>query len=187
MEADWSVEIGPDFPSIEASWHGFVDLRASPQSIKAIDEATKHRALRDALMALSADNSPAFTTKCDTWKVSADEIDPYEFGASPADAQTGFASYIDILERDPKHFQVFAFHENRARDLIRALRAIAQPQCRVDLVLRAATLNGRRGFGFTLYVAACGSTDADAYAAWQAVLAVAVAATIAPAHPDAGE
>ena len=40
MEADWEVEIGGDAPVIEAQWPGLVDLRANPERICEIAEAS---------------------------------------------------------------------------------------------------------------------------------------------------
>jgi hypothetical protein len=184
MEADWSVEIGPDLPCIDSPWEGFVDLRPSPQAIDTLAEAVKHPALRKALLALNTRNSPLFTIKCDAWTVSGGEIDADEFGTDQEHAYAGFASYIDILERNAEHFSSFAFHEHRMRELTPHLRRIDLRNGRVDLVLRTAFQGEHTGCGLTLYAAGCGATEADAYSAWQAVLAAAVAATItAAAHP----
>lgn len=188
MEADWSVEIGSGLPCINASWEGFVDLQTSPQRIDTMDEA-QHSSLRSALLMLNAKNSPVFTTKCDTWTLDRSEIDSDEFDADPEDAHAGFASYIDILEHDAAHFASFAFHEQRVRDLTSRLRPFALRRGRVDLVVRVADWKAQSGYGFTLYAASCGADETDAYAAWQVVLAAAVAATIAaaPHPPHAGE
>lgn len=188
MEADWCVEIGPDLPQIDATWEGFVDLQSSTSAIETVEEA-QHSALRKALLALNANNSPVFTSKCDTWTLSAEEIDPDEFGASIGNARMGFASYIDILQRDPAQFASYESHERRTRELASHLRLFAVQNGRVDMVLRAAVMNEASGYGVTLYAAGCGPDEASAYTAWQAVLAAAVAATIAAAaHPRrAGE
>jgi hypothetical protein len=184
MEADWSVEIGPGLSCIDASWDGFIDLRRSPDSIDSLPETQLHPALREALLALNEESSRVFTTKCDIWLLTKDEIDPDEFEANIENAQTGFASYIDILERDAGHFMSFAFHEQLARSLTDRLRRIALRQCRIELVLRAAVINEQLGYGLTLYAAGCGFDEPAADAAWQAALTIAVAATIAGAHPQ---
>jgi hypothetical protein len=181
MEADWSAEIGPELPCIEGSWVGFVDLQAEPSAADTILEATKHPALRAALLKLNAPDSLVSTTKCDTWPLSEDNIDPYEFGASADQSRAGFASYIDVLERDAALFASFGFHEQKARELTARLRALDLRQGRVDIVLRAAVLKGQSGFGLTLYVAGCGPDEVAAYGAWEQLLAAAAAATIATA------
>ena len=180
MEADWSVEIGPGLPCIDGSWDSLIDLRGTPNAIDLIPEATRHPALRLALLALNAVTSQLFTTKCDAWAL-AEDIDPYEFGASGEQVRAGCASYIDILERDASRFASFASHEQRARQLTTRLRGLDLPHGRADFVLRVATTAEQRGYGLTLYAAGCGADDASAYAAWERVVAATVAATIASA------
>jgi hypothetical protein len=181
MEADWSVEIGADSACIDGSWEGFIDLRRSPDAVESVMEAAEHLTLREALLALNNDKSPVFTTKCDTWSLAEGEIDADEFDARKKDTRAGFASYIDILERDLVRFASFEFHEQHAREITACLRTIDLRQGRVDIVARAAIRNRSEGYGLTLYTSGCGSTPENAVEAWQAVLQATVAATIAPA------
>lgn len=189
MEADWSVEIGPNLPEINAGWDGFVDLRSSPEKLEFIEEVRSHPALFEALLKLNASGSPVFTTKCDCWKLDGTEIDADEFAASPDAARAGFASYIDVVDRNAARFASFDLHEQRVRAITWALRKLDVRQGRVDLVVRAAVDGGQSGFGITLYAAGCGADLGSAQAAWRAVLGAVVAATIAgvayPSH--AGE
>lgn len=181
MEADWSVEIGPGLPVIDVAWNGFVDLRSLPERIAAIEEARRHPAIREALLALNTGGSPVFTTKCDCWTLDNNEIDPDEFATSRETAHTGFASYIDVADIEPGRFASFELHEQQARTIASALHMVDLLQGRVDVVVRAAVLREQNGFGLTLYAAGCGATEADARAAWQAVLSAAAAATITAA------
>lgn len=184
MEADWSVEIGSGFPEIDGAWSGFVDLRLSLSTVDSLEEARNHPALREALLRLNAEESPIFTTKCDAWPLTSGEVDPDEFAATNITSNIGFASYIDVIERDPFRFASFALQESRARAIADVLRVNDLRQSRVDLVLRQAHLRENSGFGLTLYVAGCGANISEAETAWQAALEAAVAATIAR---DAGE
>lgn len=181
MEADWSVEIGPDSVCIDGSWEGFIDLRRSPDAVKSINDIAEHPTLREALIALNSDNSQVFTTKCDTWSLVEKEIDPDEFDARKEDARVGFASYIDILERDVDRFASFEIQEQRAREITELLRMIDTGQGRVDVVVRAAVFNESEGYGLTVYAAGCGISAAAALSAWRTVLRASVAATIAAA------
>ena len=189
MEADWSVEIGPGLPVIDVAWNGFIDLQSSPERTDEIEEARQHPAVREALLVLNSARSPLFTTKCDCWALSESEIDPDEFAATREMARVGFASYIDVVERDPFRFASFDLHEKRVRELASNLRKTDLLSGRVDVVVRAAVLKAQNGFGITLYAAGCGATEGSAYVAWQAVLGAAIAATIAAAShpPHAGE
>jgi hypothetical protein len=183
MEADWSVEIGPSLPEINAGWDGFVDLRSSQEKLKSIEEARSQPALREALLKLNTSES-VFTTKCDCWKLDEADIDADEFAASRDAAHAGFASYIDVVDRDAARFASFELHEQRVRAITSALLKLDVRQGRVDLVVRAAVYAGQSGFAVTLYAAGCGADSGRAQAAWRAVLGAAVAATIAgAAHP----
>jgi hypothetical protein len=187
MEADWSVEVGPGLPCIEAWWPGFLDLRGSPHAVDTLPEPVLHPALRNALLTLNEAGSPVFTTKCDTWALPGDQIDPDEFGAGAGQAQTGFASYFDLLMRDPARFSSFSYCEQLARDIAAHLQSIPIACSRADVVARKAVKGEEDGYAITLYVAGCGAADSAAYAAWQTALAAAVAATIVGAGHRRGE
>jgi hypothetical protein len=178
MEADWSAEIGPELPQIALPWEGFVDLRLDPAQLHAIPEAARFPALARVLTALNSGCSTAFTVKSDVWGMAGAEIDPDEFSALPADARCGVASYIDLLEWSAMNFASFVFHERRARELVDDLRVLSLPNGRVDLVIRAAAIDDREGYGLTLYAAGCGSDAAAALANWESVLNAAVLATM---------
>jgi hypothetical protein len=178
MEADWSVEVGPQLDVIDADWTGFVDLRAKPEAAEQIPEAARYRPLADALVALNAADSPLFTAKCDVWGLAENEIDPDEFDAAAGEAHAGMACYVDVLAREPGLFASFARHEAWAQAVVDRLRGAEIAQGRVDLVVRGARACGAEGFGVTLYAAGCGRDSAAAQTAWEAVLGAAVTATI---------
>jgi hypothetical protein len=184
MEADWSAEIGAGLPEIHAPWEGFVDLRRDPAALQAISEAASFPALARALAIMNGEDSAVFTTKSDVWNTAADEIDRYEFDALASDARVGLTSYIDVLERSTEHLISYDFHERRAKQLTAALRTAPMRNGRVDLVIRAAIVDGRDGFGITLYAAGCGSDTAAALANWESVLIAAVLATMKAAGPN---
>ena len=56
MEADWEVEIGGDAPVIDAQWPGLVDLRANPERVCEIAEASAFPPLADLLLALNSES-----------------------------------------------------------------------------------------------------------------------------------
>ncbi len=178
MEADWAAEVGPDLPSIDVPWEGYADLRQDPSAMLALAEAASHPALRESVVALNSGHSPVLTAKCDAWSLAGDEIDPDEFAAQAEQAREGFASYIDILHRDPARLASFEFHERWVRDLTERLRKIPLPNGRVDLVIRSASTDSFPGYGLTLYAAGCGAETTTAYASWEAVLRAAVTATM---------
>jgi hypothetical protein len=178
VEADWGAEVGPDLPSIDVPWEGFVDLRLDRLSVQTIEEAALHPALSEALTTLNSPAPGLFTSKCDTWTLDSSEIDPDEFSALAEDAGEGFASYIDILQVDPVNFSSFEFHERWVRNLTQMLKVIAIFNGRVELIVRAAIVNQDSGYGLTVYALGCGADLSAAYNAWQSVLRAAVTATI---------
>ncbi|MBV8675232.1 MAG: hypothetical protein JOZ33_17545 [Acidobacteriaceae bacterium] len=183
MEADWDVEIGPDAPSIAVPWPGFVDLRNCPSiAVPSIPETANHPALRDFLVQLNSAGSPVFTSKCDIWTLGQEEIDHDEFGARPENARFAIASYIDILLLAPEKFGSFRFHEAHVRRTTKVLRDIELANCRVDMVVRSATVQSTSGYGLTLYTAGCGADEAMACTSWEAVLQAALNATMNLAH-----
>ena len=179
MEADWAVEIGAGLPVIDADWVGFIDLRSGMDAVETIIEAAAAPALRDALITLNAADSPVFTSKCDLWALTPAEIDPDEFGCGATDPPSeGFASWIDVIARDPKLFHSFEQHEAWVRRASDRLRTKPVLNGRVDLVVRSAMVAASEGFGITLYAAGCGVDTQAARAAWSEVLRAAVAATM---------
>ncbi|HEX3435209.1 MAG TPA: hypothetical protein VHT24_00465 [Pseudacidobacterium sp.] len=178
MEADWSVEIGADLPVIAVPWEGFVDLRENLARVREISEAVVNSALAEALIKLNAPESPVFTSKADAWVLAADDIDPFEFDASPQEAQTGRACYIDIIARDNALFSNFATHEKWVQAATLHLRKIALRRSRTDFVVRPAFVDGREGFAITFYVLACAIHENEALSIFQDALNHAIAATI---------
>jgi len=193
MEADWSVEVGNDLPVIAVPWESFVDLRDRPELIASITEVAGNEALSEALMVLNASALPVFTSKCDCWLLTADEIDPLEFEAECDDAQRGIGCYIDILSRDLAVYRSFSAHEKWVRRATLSLRAMRQPQAKVEFVVRPALMlqnnaadEVQRGFGITLYVYACAAEETAAKEVFQIALRTATTITMQK-EPIAGE
>jgi hypothetical protein len=178
MEADWSVEIGADLPVIAVPWEGFIDLRRAPSLANSLEETATAPALAQALGTLNAATSPVFTSKCDLWLLTPDDIDPLEFGASREQAQQGIACYIDVVARDAGVFASFAAHEAWVRAATAELCAIELPQARLDYVVRASSVDDFEGFAVTLYAAACAVTEADVKSIFHDALETATAITI---------
>jgi hypothetical protein len=181
MEADWSVEIGPDLPVITVPWEGFVDLRHTPSLTNSLEETVATPALAQALITLNSASSPVFTSKCDLWLLGPDEIDPLEFEAGREEAQQGIACYIDIVGRSAGLFTSFVEHEAWVRAATAELRDTLLPQAHAELVVRQSYVNDLEGFAVTLYTAACGATEADAQSVFRAVLETAITITMVKA------
>ncbi|HUV70901.1 MAG TPA: hypothetical protein VMW15_14665 [Terracidiphilus sp.] len=174
MEADWEVEIGGGAPVIEAEWHGLIDLWSNPkragERIVEIDEAASFPALGALLLALNADGSPIWTSKCDLW--------------TPEPA--ALAVYVDMLPRAGKAFASWQLAEAFCRDFVANLERAAPPKLsqeyNVDLVIRQAIAGEVDGFGITAYLSASAGCRADAEAALATIMA-AFADALPPAMP----
>lgn len=168
MEADWSVEIGPDAPVIDTGWPGWIDLPADPRALReAVEHLSEVRcfpALGAAIARLNQPTSGFATTKCDFW-LGDHPVDPLEYDAQPADAQCEAACYVDLLPREADAESTgerslpgsLDQAEHWARSLVAQLRAIPCPHARVELVLREAFRGAAATLGATFYVSACGS------------------------------
>ena len=178
MDADWSVEVGPDLPSIVVPWEGFVDLRRDPRLASGFIEAAGCSMLAQSLIRLNQEDSPVFTSKCDHWLLSRDEIDPLEFDAERKNAERGIACYIDIVARNQTFFTSFQDHEAWVRSTTSAIRQTKLAQARVEWVIRAAEVDARGGFAITLYVASSGASQAAAETVFQPALETAVTITM---------
>lgn len=176
MEADWSVEVGADLPTIDVPWEGFIDLRHDPSLVSNLDEAASSATLAQVLVMLNERGSPVFTSKCDLWLLAEDEIDPLEFDAAGEGAMVGVACYVDIVARRESLIMSFPAHETWVRRATEEMRRIKMRRSRVDLVVRPATVDESDGYALTLYVASCGATGNDAYGIFQ--MALKSAATI---------
>jgi len=160
MEADWEFDIGGDAPVIEANWSGFVDLRAHPKRVSELSECRELPALADALVALNATDSPVWTSKTDVFV--PERIDPDEIAASTNEATHAAACYIDLLPRGERAWANLETAERVCKQICAELRVIDLSRCRVDVIVRTAVLAERDDLGATVYVMACGPTEADA-------------------------
>jgi hypothetical protein len=178
MEADWWVEVGADLPTIVVPWEGFVDLRRNPLLINKIEEAVITPELAQALTRLNQKSSPVFTSKCDFWLLSAEEIDPLEFDAEREEVEQGISCYIDIIVGNTQLFSSFQAHETWVRSVTQEIRQAKLRQARVEFVIRAANVAGCEGYAVTLYVASCGDTETVARSVFHTALETAVTITM---------
>jgi hypothetical protein len=189
VEADWEFELGPDeaglaAPVIDACWQGFVDLRRSPERVRALPEAAQLPALAEALIRLNGSGSLVWTAKCDYWPhLDSSEFDADELAAPPGCATHATGCYIDLL---PSNRQQWAQPEQAEKACNRwcgLLRAAPLTCCRVDLVIRRALLTPeQRELGITAYLTSCGPSAAEAVQRLEAALAAFTDAIASAAH-----
>ena len=174
MEADWEVEIGGQAPVIHTDWAGFIDLRLAPERVRQLPETNQLPALAGTLFRLNSPSSPVWTSKCDVWH--PDTFDPDELDAPPGERNCAIACYIDLLPRGDQPWTDPMDAVAACKILCVRLRVVALRRCRVDLVVRRASIApGPLGLGITAYFTGCGSTSADAATALASALAAFVA------------
>ena len=186
MLAEWSVECSPEDPILVVPWKdpdghsAFVDLRADPYDFDAVPEAEHYPPLMQALRALNAARSPVFTAKCDAWTLDPDELEHLQLNLdiTPAEAPSGFASYIDLIWRDRSIFASFPQHEQMLRKLTRLAAPLDLPLAALDCTLRPAFIDlegPREGYAISLYVKALGPDQHAAVKEWGEALDAVVA------------
>jgi len=180
MEADWEFEIGGDTPIIDACWHGFVDLRWTPQSarnlherVSSLPEVIQLPALAAVLKRLNSQHSPVWTAKCDFWPaLAAGDFDAGELDAPLGSSAHAMGCYIDLLPTSDQQWPSATILEGFCKHLCITLCAEPLRSCRVDLVVRRAFIvEGITEIGITAYITACGATASAAQAVLESALA----------------
>ena len=136
MQADFSVELGPDAPALEIPWRSddpqvrYYDLKNHPELVQQIPEAVAFPELGSFLSRINATGFPLATAKCDVWLNS--EVAPEEeiFG------DRKFVSYIDLIFADEADRRSFEKHEVFCRKLCRLLSHAPEIAATVELVIR---------------------------------------------------
>ncbi len=198
MHAEWSAECGAEDPVIVVPWAdpngvagkcAFADLRAHPELAESLPDAEQHPPLARALRALNASRSPVFTSKCDAWALSRDEVAQLRLdlaldcGAEESDRTdgsaltSGFASYIDCICLERALFASFPRHEHVLRRITRLAAPLDVANAALECILRPAFLHldsPRQGFAISIYAKALGSSAHEAEVVWAAALAAVV-------------
>ena len=179
MEADWEFEIGGDAPVIDACWAGFVDLRWNADGerdlharIRSLAEVDQFPQLAGALERLNSQHSPVWTSKCDFWPVLvAGDFDPDELGAPAGGSAHAVGCYIDLLPKGDQQWGSADKVAASCKDLCARLHAVPLRCCRVDLIIRRASIAADVwDTGITAYFTACGGTLAEAGLTLEATL-----------------
>jgi hypothetical protein len=101
MDADFSVELGPDDPVLDFPWKdpagklAYFDLKRQPELITQLEETQKFPELAEFLRAINSPRSPMQSAKCDAW--STTNLTPEE---EIFNATFKFASYVDLVFAD---------------------------------------------------------------------------------------
>jgi hypothetical protein len=172
MQAEFSVELGSDDPTLAVPWSDpeerwrYFDLQAHPEQIANIEEAQTFNEIRDFLSTMNSAGSPFASAKCDAW--FSEELTEEE---SVFGALCKFGSYVDLVFRGRQRQESFADHEDFGMSVMRLLRAAPELPASFEIVVRRAHYaddpnHVRHGFYFTLYVNGFGDDEAAARQSW---------------------
>ena len=172
MDADFSVELGADDPTLEFPWEDagtalrHFDIRKHPEQIRFVDEAEHYRELHDFLVAINAGVSQFESAKCDVW--TDDELSAAE---DVYDGTLKFASYVDLIFCSASgHRGSFPTHEKLARRIAELLGKAPEMSAQAEFIIRRCYFRDEPaapdGFYYTFYLSGYGSDEAEARSRW---------------------
>ncbi|MGE5112628.1 MAG: hypothetical protein ACM3JB_17320 [Acidobacteriaceae bacterium] len=181
MDADYSVELGPDDDVLDFPWSSpehnlrYYDLKHQPDLLLYISEATEYQELGRYLFIVNSAASAFLTAKCDVW--TDDELSEAE---AIYEAKTKLACYIDQLfaeqgngAEDPRFS--FERHERFAERLVELLGRVPSISASLELIIRRCFYNleesePKAGYYMTIYVSGYGDDAVDARQHWAIAL-----------------
>ena len=172
MQADFSVELGADDPTLALPWVDpeqrwqYFDLRKDSRQIALIEEAKTHPELREFLVAVNSASSNLQSAKCDTWFSREITEEETVFGAT-----CKFGSWVDVAFHQAAPQGSFPLHEAFALRLVELLKRAPELPAAAEIIIRRAhfedgTGQVREGFYFTIYVFGFGDDEAAATQSW---------------------
>lgn len=177
MQADYTVELGADDPALEMPWSAadggcrYLNLKASPELVLNLPEATKYPELSAFLTRINAPGFPLETAKCDAWFTR--ELSPEDeiFGAS-----CKFVSYVDLLFTGEEDRASFERHESFTQELCRLLERAPEMAACAEFVVRHCHYHAEggsdsvTGFCVTAYISGYGDSEEEASKRWMIAL-----------------
>jgi hypothetical protein len=174
MQADFSVELGSEDPTLAVPWSDpedrfrFVNLRDHPERLSEIEEAKTFPALGEFLLTVNSAVSKFQTAKCDAW-FSEDLSEEEEiFGA-----KCKFVSYVDAFFVSETSRGAFTESEDLARRLLGLLKRAPEMPAAVEAIIRRGHFEDevgdavQEGYYFTLYVSGYGDDEQQAQQSWE--------------------
>jgi len=171
MDADFSVELGPEDETLEMPWAGaengpkYYDLKRHPELLQFIEEARDQPELREFLQAMNSRAIAFETAKCDVW--ASTEMNPAEeiFGASHK-----YCSYVDLIFTENSARFSLAEHEQFARRLTELLKKAPDLPASAEFLIRRCYYHEdsqtRDGCYITFYLFGYGDDELQARQRW---------------------
>ena len=179
MDADYSVELGAEDPTLDFPWEApgtslrFYSLKDHPEQLELIEEAQKYPPLYAFLKALNSDLSFFETAKCDVWV--GNELSESE---DIYDGRLKYASYVDLVcsgVQKPLRTD-FRTHETFCSRAVDLLNRAPLENVAVEFIVRRCYFRDKAepesGFYITLYLSAYGDDEDQALKRWGIALNV---------------
>lgn len=181
MQADYSVEVGADFPYLEFPWDSgdgrarYFDLVSQPELLLNVTEAHRYPELGEFLAAINGANSVLASAKCDAWRSTEITEDEQIFGAAEK-----FGSYVDLIFRNPAARMSLEPHERLAKDICQLLGRAPEISAAAEFIIRrcyyrrdpARPEEHDEGFSVTFYLFGYGEDEYDSRQRWVIALKV---------------
>lgn len=171
MDADFSVELGPDDPVLDFPWKddsgrlAYFDLKRQPGLIAQIEEAKKFPELGEFLRRVNGTRSMLESAKCDAWETTEMSAEEGVFACSHK-----CASYVDLVFSNTDDRWSFPRHEQFVKRLVTLLRRAPEIGAAVEVCVRRCFFGEseetREGFYFTVYVNGYGNDEPDGLKNW---------------------
>jgi hypothetical protein len=182
MDADFSIELGPEDPVLDFPWKdssgkfAYFDLKRHPELMASIEEAAEFPELGESLALLNSAASIVETAKCEAWLTTELNQEEDIYCASHK-----FASYIDVVFshldlRLSSFDQSLYVHEQFARKLVESVRQAPDgpSAAQVEVCVRRCYFGigldddggTHEGCYFTLYVSGYGNDAVSSRRNW---------------------
>lgn len=171
MDADFSIELGRDDPTLDFPWTdpdgklAYYDLKRNPELLARVEEALAFPEAAEFLRLVNSKMSILESAKCDVW--TTEELGPEEeiFGA-----KSKCASYVDLVFSNTDDRKSLAFHELFAKRLVELLRKAPETPSAMELCVRRCYFQNdgaaEDGFYYTLYANGYGDDQPRARQNW---------------------
>jgi hypothetical protein len=171
MDADFTIELGPEDPTLEFPWTdpsgkvAYYDVKRRPELMVSIAESEKFSELGNFLRVLNSARSAVETAKCDAWTSREFNAEEDIYNASHK-----FASYVDFIVSNIEGRESLPLHEQFVRKLVALLQRAPETPSAAEVCVRRCYYAGdiavREGLYFTLYVTGYGNDEAGARQNW---------------------
>jgi hypothetical protein len=169
MQADFSVELGPDDDVLDFPWKDpagrwcYYNLKDRPELLLETEEPRQFPELGEFLVTANLSAGKFESAKCDVWFTTEMNVEDEIFGA-----EIKFGSYVDILFSDHALRLAFEAHKKLAQSLAALLKRVPEIPAAAEFIVRRCFYSGGKtsGFYITFYLFGYGDDEAQARQRW---------------------